>query len=332
MNKLKQNNGITLIALVITIIVMLILAAVSITMAVNGGLFNYAKQASEETKTARDEELTLGSGIVSGKTIDEWVSDGTTPVKNQYGFYYETPYSVNLSEDVKVSVVFKETGTIEFYTNNMSDKIEYWSIGFVPSNNKITINNIDCNVSAQGRTITIPGTIMAVFTDNEVTTDTNITTTFEEYHDIYYDTIYYSHTYFVDWSGLMFTDDGVSLVWDCLNIPYRLSNPNGYAVLRSDMVQNGYQVSMDGRDICQLSPYLEYTIDFLYPWVAAFNDNVEGILNGNPEDGDAVIYEKYFYTYNESDNGYIPNLRDSTQTFDASELENKIYGVDVIVP
>ena len=54
-------NGITLIALVITIIVMLILAAVSITMAVNGGLFGYAGNASQETKIARDEEIEYGN-------------------------------------------------------------------------------------------------------------------------------------------------------------------------------------------------------------------------------------------------------------------------------
>ena len=58
---LHTSKGITLIALVITIIVMLILAAVSITMAVNGGLFGYAQNASEETKRARDKEMELGT-------------------------------------------------------------------------------------------------------------------------------------------------------------------------------------------------------------------------------------------------------------------------------
>ena len=35
----KQNKGITLIALIITIIIMLILAGVSVTVALKGGLF-----------------------------------------------------------------------------------------------------------------------------------------------------------------------------------------------------------------------------------------------------------------------------------------------------
>ena len=55
-----REKGITLIALVITIIVMLILAAVSITMAVNEGLFGYAQNAAQETENARDEEIEYG--------------------------------------------------------------------------------------------------------------------------------------------------------------------------------------------------------------------------------------------------------------------------------
>ena len=72
MNKEKTtgNKGITLIALIITIIIMLILVTVSITMAINGGLFNYAKQAKIKTEEARDEEQLLASGKV--KIGDKW--------------------------------------------------------------------------------------------------------------------------------------------------------------------------------------------------------------------------------------------------------------------
>jgi len=60
----KRNNGITLIALIITIIVMLILVAVSVTVALNGGLFTTAKDAKTNTQTARDEELKLDDGQI----------------------------------------------------------------------------------------------------------------------------------------------------------------------------------------------------------------------------------------------------------------------------
>ena len=44
---MKEQKGITLVALVITIIVMLILVGVSITVALNGGLFTNAKDAAD---------------------------------------------------------------------------------------------------------------------------------------------------------------------------------------------------------------------------------------------------------------------------------------------
>ena len=49
---MKEQKGITLVALVITIIVMLILVGVSITFALNGGLFTNAKDAANNTAEA----------------------------------------------------------------------------------------------------------------------------------------------------------------------------------------------------------------------------------------------------------------------------------------
>ena len=77
---MKNEKGITLIALVITIIVMLILTAVTVTMAVNGGLFEYAKKAGEATNKAVADEQTWGRGVISGKRIEDWVADSTPPV------------------------------------------------------------------------------------------------------------------------------------------------------------------------------------------------------------------------------------------------------------
>lgn len=71
---MRSQKGITLIALVITIIVMLILVAVTIRMAVDGGLFNYAKKASQETNKAMQDEGELGSGNISGESINDIVN------------------------------------------------------------------------------------------------------------------------------------------------------------------------------------------------------------------------------------------------------------------
>lgn len=65
---MKSQKGITLIALVITIIVMLILVGVSISMAVNGGLFNYASEATKGTSNAITAENEIGKGMV---TVDD---------------------------------------------------------------------------------------------------------------------------------------------------------------------------------------------------------------------------------------------------------------------
>ena len=53
---LKQNKGITLISLVITIIIMLILVSVTIRIAVAGGLFQYSKTAALGTKESKAKE------------------------------------------------------------------------------------------------------------------------------------------------------------------------------------------------------------------------------------------------------------------------------------
>ena len=57
LNSKKNNKGITLIALIITIIVMLILVGVSVTVALNGGLFDTAQKAVSKTQIAEDKEM-----------------------------------------------------------------------------------------------------------------------------------------------------------------------------------------------------------------------------------------------------------------------------------
>ena len=46
----SDSRGITLVALIITIIIMLILVGVSINIAINGGLFDVAKNAVKQTE------------------------------------------------------------------------------------------------------------------------------------------------------------------------------------------------------------------------------------------------------------------------------------------
>ena len=85
MKKLKTQNGITLIALVITIIVMLILVAVTISMAINGGLFEKAGKATGDTKNAMNAEQTLAKGgIIIGDTRYNSIEDYLYAPKLKY--------------------------------------------------------------------------------------------------------------------------------------------------------------------------------------------------------------------------------------------------------
>ena len=62
---MKTQKGITLIALIITIIVMLILVGVSVSVALNTGLFKTAQGVAKNTQLAANEENTLSTGWIT---------------------------------------------------------------------------------------------------------------------------------------------------------------------------------------------------------------------------------------------------------------------------
>ena len=69
----KANKGITLVALIITIIVLLILAGVSITFALQGNLINNAQTAVNEYDNAATNEAQLLNFI--NQTIDNKINE-----------------------------------------------------------------------------------------------------------------------------------------------------------------------------------------------------------------------------------------------------------------
>ncbi len=77
---MKGQKGITLVALVITIIVMLILVGVSVTVALNGGLFDTAKDATTKTNDALVAENELYAGKVTVNNVEMNVSDYYAPL------------------------------------------------------------------------------------------------------------------------------------------------------------------------------------------------------------------------------------------------------------
>lgn len=71
---LKQQKGITLVALVITIVVLIILAGVAISLTLSdNGIFNKAKEGRDKYTTSANEEsrqLTNAEAYVNDLTID----------------------------------------------------------------------------------------------------------------------------------------------------------------------------------------------------------------------------------------------------------------------
>ena len=77
--ELEQNRGITLVALIITIIVMLILVAVSVNVLIKSNLIGIAEKTTGKYKTASEEEGKGEAIEIGGKkyaSIEEYLQDG----------------------------------------------------------------------------------------------------------------------------------------------------------------------------------------------------------------------------------------------------------------
>ena len=110
---LKQNeNGITLIALVITIIVLLILAGVSIAMLTGeNGILTQAQRAKQETENAQAEEENLLGGYedaIYEATGDVKQVDDSNPGVLEGSGTEEDPFVINSIEDL---IVFADNVT-----------------------------------------------------------------------------------------------------------------------------------------------------------------------------------------------------------------------------
>ncbi len=115
----KTNQGITLIALIVTIIIMLILAGVTIAVVIDGGLFSQAKEAADKMKmaAAREQvEMMLGEYAIvkqtEGITLSEFLQRKTD--ENELDLFDE-------NGDADVYLVEKDGH--EFEINKEEEKI-----------------------------------------------------------------------------------------------------------------------------------------------------------------------------------------------------------------
>ena len=129
---LKQNKGITLIALIITIIIMMILVAVSVTVALNGGLFDTAKKAGSQTQLKAEEELLL-SAVVGAIGTDAKVDLGKLQLPDGFKVVgdkmYESPSgnAFLIGENGEIKNISRENdtnGVIEVAYEELTEELK----------------------------------------------------------------------------------------------------------------------------------------------------------------------------------------------------------------
>ena len=69
---MKKTNGITLVALIITVIVMLILVGVTVSVVINSNLIGTAQNAADRTQIAYEEESDVIDNILKDMGIVDW--------------------------------------------------------------------------------------------------------------------------------------------------------------------------------------------------------------------------------------------------------------------
>ena len=136
---MKGNKGITLIALVITIIVLLILAAVSIAMLTGeNSILGNARKASDDTKIANGKEAVA---VDLAQVITDWYQkkyapkSGETAEASELGAYITSNFKSDTSTPAKYTVDgttisiegTSVTGTL--HTESGKEGLVVWSDG-----------------------------------------------------------------------------------------------------------------------------------------------------------------------------------------------------------
>ena len=108
-NKIFNENGITLIALIITVIVMLILVGVTITVALNGGLFDTTQKAAKGTQKDIERERLTEVALASYNVSESKISDVDSLVGKLSGMGFSKDESKSSVSNAKLVVQGKDT-------------------------------------------------------------------------------------------------------------------------------------------------------------------------------------------------------------------------------
>ena len=111
---MRKNQGITLIALIITIIVMLILVGVVVTVVIQSDLLGTAKTAGDQYKTAYEEESNMSGVTINGKqygSIEEYMEDINPTIVE--GDPEDWDYTVESDGTITITGYLNEDRTID---------------------------------------------------------------------------------------------------------------------------------------------------------------------------------------------------------------------------
>lgn len=111
---MKKETGITIVALVVTIVVMLILVGVSVTVSINGGLFNTTKESTYKTEVSQVKEA-LEEEIVQRKARRESVDNITIA---------DLDIPDKIKDKYKDKLIVSEICEIEYDPSVITDKTE----------------------------------------------------------------------------------------------------------------------------------------------------------------------------------------------------------------
>ena len=141
---LKNKKGITLIALLITVVIMLVLAALTVATALKGNLFNETRNAKSSTEIEKDKEILVAAttgaindyGVFDHNLLDNklpagfsgsngtYVKDGVTFKVNKYGSVtveesvtYEIGDEVTIAGE-KFNVIGQTSTTVTLFVSN----------------------------------------------------------------------------------------------------------------------------------------------------------------------------------------------------------------------
>ena len=221
MNRNTNNRGITLIALVITIIVLLILAGVSISMLTGeNGILTQANKAKKATEEAAKEEnsklssienyMVSEAGYNQEKGVDEpRILNGMTPVMFNLPTDTEKGYPIKQGEQG-----FQENNWYDYskseWANAVTEDGSYWV--WIPRYAyKITYNNP--SDKSQGGKIDVKfliGTTDEYYTDDTKTTKATAKRATSADEEVDTTTDYYVHPAFTNESSIDYANGG----WD----------------------------------------------------------------------------------------------------------------------